>query len=179
MRLYFFYHYRSLNEKLRSKVRVSSRKINWLFSKSPLPPWKKSYDKPRQNIKKQRHYFASKDPCSQRYGFSSSHVWMWELECKEGWVPMNWCFWTVVLKALENPLDCKQIKPANPKGNQSWIFTGRIDAEAEALILWSPDAKSWLIWKDPDVGQYWSQEKGMTEDKMVGWHHWLSGHEFG
>ena len=179
MRLYFFYHYRNLNEKLRSKVRVSSRKINWLFSKSPLAPWKKSYDKPRQNIKKQRHYFANKDPCSQRYGFSSSHIWMWELDCKEGWVPMNWCFWTVVLKALENPLDFMEIKPANPKGNQSWIFIGRIDAEAEALILWLPDAKSWLIWKDPDVGQYWSQEKGMTEDKMVGWHHWLSGREFG
>ena len=99
---------------------------------------------------------------------------MWELD------PEELVLWTVTLeKSLERPLDCKQIKPANPKGNQSWIFTGRIDAEAEALILWSPDAKSWLIWKDPDVGQYWSQEKGMTEDKMVGWHHWLSGHEFG
>ena len=155
MRLYFFYHYRSLNEKLRSKVRVSSRKINWLFYKSPLPPWKKSYDKPRQNIKKQRHYFASKDPCSQRYGFSSSHVWMWELECKEGWVPMNWCFWTVVLKALENPLDCKQIKPANPKGNQSWIFIGRTDAKAEAPVFWPPDVESQLIRKDADAGQDW------------------------
>ena len=92
---------------------------------------------------------------------------------------MNRCFWTVVLKTLKTLLDCKEIKPANPEGNQSWIFIGTIDAEAEALILWSPDAKSWLIGKDPDAGQYWRQEeKGTTEDKMVGWHHWLNGHEF-
>ena len=92
----------------------------------------------------------------------------------------NWCFWTVVLeKILESPLDCKEIKPVNPKGNQSWIFTGRTDAEAEAPMLWSPDAKNWLIWKDPDAGKDWRQEeKGMTEDEIIGWHHWLNGHEF-
>ena len=115
------------------------------------------------------------------YGFSSSHVWMWELDYKESWVPKNWCFWTVVLeKTLESPLDCKEIKPVNPKGNQSWIFIGKTDAEAEILILWPPDSKSWLIGKDPDAGKDWMQEeKGTTEDEMVGWHHRLNGHEFG
>ena len=134
----------------------------------------------RQDIKKQRHYFANKGSYSQSYGFSSSHVWMWELDHKESWAPKNWCFWTVVLeKTLESPLDCKEIKPINPKGNQSWIFIGRTDAEAEAPILWPPDVKSQLIRKDPDAGKDWRQEgKGMTEDKMVGWHQWLSGHEF-
>ena len=109
-----------------------------------------------------------------------NHVWMWELDYKESWAPKNWCFWTVVLeKTLESPLDCKEIQPVHPKGNQSWIFIGRTDAEAEAPILWPPDAKSWLIWKDPDAGKDWRQEeKGMTEDKMVGWHYWLDGHEF-
>ena len=99
---------------------------------------------------------------------------------KEGWVLKNGCFWTVVLeKALESPLDCKEIKPVNPKRNQSWIFIGRTDAEAEALILWLSDAKNWLIWKDPDAGKDWGQEeKEITEDEMVGWHHWLNGHEF-
>ena len=100
---------------------------------------------------------------------------------KESWVPNNWCFWTVVLeKALKSPLDCKEIQPVHPKGNQSWIFIGRTDAEAETPILWPPDAKSWLIWKDPDVGKDWGQEeKGTTEDEMVGWHHRLNGHGFG
>ena len=116
---------------------------------------------------------------SQSYGFSSSHVWMWELNHKESWVPKNWCFLSVVLKTLENSLDCKEIKPVHPKGNQSWIFTGKTDAEAETPILWSPDAKNWLIGKDPDAGKDWGQdEKGTTEDEMVGWHHWLNGHEF-
>ena len=143
-----------------------------------LAPWKKSYDQLRQHIKKQRHYFANKDPSSQSYGFSSSHVWMWELDYKESWVPKNWCFWTVVLeKTLERTLDCKEIKPVHPKGNQSWIFIGRTDAEAETLILWPPDAKNWLTGKDPDAGKDWRrEEKGMTE--MVGRHHWLDGHEF-
>ena len=143
-------------------------------------PWKKSYDQPRQLIKKQRHYFANKHPSSQSYGFSSSHVWMWELDYKEGWVLKNWCFWTVVLeKTLESPLDCKEIQPVNPKGNQSWIFIERTDVEAETPILLPPDVKNWLIWKDPDAGKNWRQEeKGMTEDEMVGWHHWLNGHEF-
>ena len=113
------------------------------------------------------------------YGFSRSHVWMWELDHKEGWVLKNWCFWTVVLeKIIESPLDIK-IKPVNPKGNQPSVFIGRIDAEAEAPILWPPDAKSWLIVKDPNAGKDWGQEeKGVTEDEMVGWHHWLNGHEF-
>ena len=135
----------------------------------------------RQHIKKQRRYFANKGPSSQGYVFSSSHVWMWELDYKESWVPKNWCFWTVVLeKTLESPLDCKKIQPVNPKVNQSWIFIGRTDVEAETPVIWPPDVKSWLIWKVPDVGKDWGQkEKGMTEDEMVGWHHWLDGHGFG
>ena len=143
-------------------------------------PWKKSCDKPRQHIRKQRHYFADKGPSSQSYGFSSSHVWMWELDHREGWVQKNWCFWTVVLeKTLESPLVCKEIKPVNLKGNQSWIFIGKIDAEVEALILWPPDAKNWLTGKDPDAGRDWGQEeKETTEDEIVGWHHQLDGHEF-
>ena len=129
-------------------------------------------------LKKQRNYFANKGSSSQSYGFSSSHVWMWELDRKEGWAPNNWCFWTVVLeKTLESPLDCKKIQPAHPKGNQSWIFIGRTDVEAKTPIPWPPDAKSCLIWKDPDAGKDWRQEKEMTEGQIVGWHHWLSGHE--
>ena len=145
-----------------------------------LVPWKKSYDQSIQHIKKQRYYFANEGPCSQSYGFSSSQVWMWELDHKEGWVPKNWCFWTVVLrKTLESPLDSKKIKSVNPKGNQTWIFIGRTDAEAEALIHWSPYAKNWLLGKDPDAGKDWRQkEKEAAENEMVGWHHWLKGHEF-
>ena len=125
-------------------------------------------------------YFTDKGPSSQSYGFSSSLVWMWELDHKKGWTPKNWCFWAVVLeKTLESPLDCKEIKPVNPKRNQSWIFIGRTDAEAETPILWQPDTKSQLIRKDPGPGKDWSQEeKGMTEDEMIGWHHWFNGHEF-
>ena len=145
-----------------------------------LTPWKKSYDQPRQHIKKQRHYFANKGPSSQGYGFSSSHVWRWELNYKESWAPKNWCFWTVVMeKTLESPLDCKEIQAVQPKGNQSWIFIGRTDAEAETPILLLPDAKNWLIWKDPVAGEDWRQEeKGRTEDEVIGWYHWLNGHEF-
>ena len=112
--------------------------------------------------------------------FSSIHVWMWDVDHKKGWALKNWCFWTVMLeRTLESPLDYKEIQPVHPKGNQSWIFIGRTDAEAEAPILWPPDAKNWLIKKDPDAGQDWRQEKkGTTEDEMVGWHHWLDGHEF-
>ena len=134
-----------------------------------LTPWKKSYDQPRQHIKKQRYYFASKGPSSQSYGFSSSHVWIWELDYKENWVPKNWCFCTGVLeKTLESPLDCKEIQPVHSK-DQSWVFTARTDIEAETPILWPPDAKSWLIWKDPDAGKDWRwEEKGTTEDEMVG-----------
>ena len=132
------------------------------------------------SIFKSRHYFADKDRSSQRYGFSHSHVWKWELNLKESWALKNWCFWTVVLeKTLESPLDCKGFRSINPKGNQSWIFIGRTDAEAETPILWPPDVKSWLIGKDLDAGKNWRQEeKGMIEDKMIGWHHWLNGHEF-
>ena len=145
-----------------------------------LVPWKNSYDQLRQHIKKKGHSFANKYQSHLSYGFSSSHVWMWELDYKESWVPKNWCFWTVVLKKiLESPLDCKHIQPVHPKGNQSCIFFGRADAEAETPILWPPDAKNWLIWKDPDSGKDWRQEeKGMTEDEMVWWHHGLNGHEF-
>ena len=113
--------------------------------------------------------------------FFSSHVWMWELDYKESWVLKNWWFWTVVLeKTLESLLDCKEIHPVHPKGDQSWVFIGRTDAEAETPILWPPDAKSWLIRKDPDAGRDWGrEEKGTTEDEMVGWHHQLNWHEFG
>ena len=145
-----------------------------------LTPWKKSYDQPRQHIKTQRHYFANKGLSSQGYGFSSGHVWMWELDYKESWALKNWCFWTVVLdKTLESSLDYGEIRPVNPKGSQPWRFIGRTDAEAETPMLWLPDAKNWLIWKDPDAGKDWGQEeKGTTEDEMTGWHHWLNGHEF-
>ena len=131
-----------------------------------LASWKESYDQPRQHIKKQRQYFANKSLSSQGYGFSSSHVWMWELDYKGSWVPKNWCFWTVVLeKITESPLDGKEIHPVHPKGNQSWIFIGRTDAEIETSILCPPDTKNWLTGKDPDAGKDWRQkEKGMIED---------------
>ena len=146
-----------------------------------LAPWKKNYDQPRRHIKKQSHYFANKCQSSQGYGFSCSHVWMWELDYKESWALKNWCFWIVVLeKTLESPLDCKEIQPVHPKGDQSWVFIGRTDVEAETPILWPPDAKSWLIGKDPDAGKDWGQEeKGTMEDEMVGWHYRLDGHGFG
>ena len=137
-----------------------------------LTPWKKSYDKSRQHTKKQRHHFADKKGLyNQSYGFSSSHVQVWELDHKEGWALKIWCFWTVVLeKTLESPLVCKEIQPVHPKGNQSWIFIGRTDAEAETPTLWPPHAKNWLIWKDPDTGKDWRREaKGMT-----GWDGWIA-----
>ena len=147
--------------------------------KETLIPWKKSCDQTRQHIKKQRHYFGNKSLSSQGCGFSSSHVWMWELDYKESWALKNWCFWTVVLeKTLESPLDCKEIQSVNPKGNQSWILIGRTDAKAETPILWPSDVRNWLIWKDPDPGKDWrQQEKGTTANEVVGWHHWLNGHE--
>ena len=136
-----------------------------------LAPWKKSNDQPRQHIKKQRYYFADKGLSSQSYGFSSSLIWMWELDYKESWALKNWCFWTVVLeRRLKSPLDCKKIQPVHPKGNQSWIFIGRTDAEAETPILWPPDAKNWLNGKDPDAGKDWRwEEKGKT-----GWEDWMA-----
>ena len=145
-----------------------------------LAPWKRSYDQPRQHVKKQRHYFANKSPSSQSHDFSSSHVWMWELDRKESWALRNWYFWTVVLeKTLESPLDCKEIQLFNSKRNQSWIFIGRADAKVEMPILWPLDVKNWLNEKDPDAGKDWRQEeKGTTEDEMVGWHHRLDGYEF-
>ena len=140
-----------------------------------LTPWKESYDHPRQHIQKQRHYFVDKGPSSQGYGFSTGHVWMWELDCKESWAPKNWCVWTVMLEStFESPLDCKEIQPVHPKGNQSWVFIGRTDAEAP--ILWPPNEKNWVTGKDPDAGKDWRwEEKGTTEDEMVGWHHSLGG----
>ena len=132
------------------------------------------------NLQSSNGYFANKGPSSQAYGFSSGHVWMWELDCEESWAQKDWCFWTVVLeKTLESPLDCKETQLVHPKGDQSWVFIGRADAEAETPVLWPPHVKSWLIGKDPDAGMDWGQEeKGTTEDDMVGWHHWLDGHEF-
>ena len=124
-----------------------------------IAPWQEIYDKPRLRVKKQRHHFADKDPYSQDYGLSSSHVQMWELDSK-GRALKNWCFRTVVLeKTLENSLDCKEVQPVHPKGNQSWIFIVRTDAEAETPVLWSPDANSWLIGKEPDAGKDWEQDR--------------------
>ena len=122
--------------------------------------WKKSYEQPSQHIKKQRHYFPNKGPSSQDYLFSSGHVWMWELDCEESWVTKNWCFWTAVLeKTLKSPLDSKEIHPVHPKGDQSWVFIGRTDAEAETPVLWPPHSKSWLIGKDPDAGRDWGRRR--------------------
>ena len=127
------------------------------------------------SIFKSRDYFANKGPSSQGYGFSSGNVWMWELDCEESWAQKNWCFWSVVLeKTLESPLDWKEIQPVHPKGDQSWVFIGKTDVDSETPMLWSPHAKSWLIEKDPDARKDWGQEeKGMTEDEMVGWHYRL------
>ena len=144
-------------------------------------PWKQSYDQPRQPIKKQRITLPTKVHLVKAmvfpvvmYGCESWTIY------KENWAPGNWCFWTVVLeKILESPLDCKEVRLVHPKGNQSWIFIGRTDADAETPIVWPPDAKNWLIWRDPDAGKDWRQEeKGTTEDEMVGWHYWFYGHEF-
>ena len=145
-----------------------------------LVPWKESYDQRRQHIKNQRHFFAKKGPSSQSYDFSSSHIWMWVLDYKESRVPKNWCFWMVLLeKTLDSLLDFKEIQPVPPKINQFWIFTGRTDAEAETSTLWPPDAKNWLIWKDPDAWKDWKQEeKGVTKAEIDWCHHQLNGHEF-
>ena len=133
-----------------------------------LCPWKESF------------FCYWVGPSSQGYGFSSSHVWMWELDCEESWALKNWCFWTVVLeKTLERPLDCKEIQPVHSKGDQSWVFIGRTDAKAETPVLWPPRAKNWLNGKDSDAGRDWGQEeKGTTEDEMAGWPHRLNGCEF-
>ena len=147
------------------------------YKEKILASWKKSYHKPRQHLVKQRYHFADRGPYSQSYGFSCSHVWIQELDHKEGWALKNWCFPTVVLeKTLASPLGCKEIQPVYPQGNQPWIFIGRVDAEAETPVLWPPDAKSWLIGKDPAAGKDWRREE--NEEEMVGWHHRLRGHEF-
>ena len=171
---------------LKSSLRKSSflkdhlSRIETVFWSNVLNGIKRLLLWPIQHIKKQRHQFAIQGPSSQSYGFPSSHAWMLELDHKESWALKNWYFWTVVLeKTLESPLDCKEIKPVLPKGTQSWIFTGRTDGEAETLILWPPDVKNWLIGKDPDAGKDWRQEdKGTTEDEMVGWHLWPNGYDF-
>ena len=130
------------------------------------------------SVLKSRHLFANKGPYSQSYGFFSSHIQMWELDYKEGWAPKNWCFRIVLEKTVESPLDCKEIQPVNPKGNQAWKFIGRTEADPEAPILWLPDAKSWLTGKDPDAEKDWGQEeKGTVEDEMVGWHHQHNRHD--
>ena len=137
-----------------------------------LTPWKKSYDQPRQHIKKQRHSFVNKGPSSHGYGFSSGNVWMWELDYKECWALKNWCFWTAVLeKTLESPLDCKRSSQWHPKGNQSWIFTGRTDVEAETPILWPPDAKRWFHLKRPWC---WKRLKAGGEGDDRGWGGWMA-----
>ena len=169
-------HGRCRKGSITKRIQVASRMLTpWT-----LTPWKESYNQPRQHIQKQRYYFAKKGPSSQGYGFFSGHVWMWELDCEESWVQKNWCFWTVVLeKTLESPLDCKEVQLVHSKGDQSWVFIGRTDAEAKTPILWPPDVKNWLIWKDPDAGKdcRW-EEKGTTEVEMAGRHHQLDGHEF-
>ena len=136
-----------------------------------LTPWKKSYDQPRQYIEKQRHYFANKGPSSQGYGFSSGLVWMWELDHKESWALKNWCFWTVVLeKTLESPLDCKEIQPVHTTGDQSWVFIGGTDVEAETPILWPPDVKSWLIWRP----WCWERLRAGGEGDNREWDGWMA-----
>ena len=136
-----------------------------------LASWKKSYDQPRQRIKKQRYYFANKSPYSQSYGFSSRNVWMWELDYKEIWAPKNWCFWTMMLeKTLKSPLDCKEIQPVHSKGNQYWLFIGRTDAEAKTPILWPPDAKSWLFEKTLTLGKIEGRRRRGRQ-----WMRWLDG----
>ena len=132
-----------------------------------LTPWKETYDQSRLHIKKQRHYFVNKGPSSQGYGFSSSHVWMWELDYKESWAQKSWCFWAVVLeKTLESPLDCKEIQPVHPKGDQSWVFIGMTDVEAETPILWSPDAKRLIRLKRPWC---WERLRAGGEGDYRGW----------
>ena len=145
-----------------------------------LTPWKESYDQPRQHIKKQKHYFANRDPSSQGYHFSSGHVCMWMLDYKEGWELKNWCLWTVLLeKTFESPLDSKEIQPVHSEGDQPWVFIGKTDAEVGAPILWLSNVKNWLTGKDPDAGKDCRhEEKGMTDNGMVGWHYWFNGHEF-
>ena len=172
----------------KTKIMASGPITSWQIDGEQWKQWEtlfswapKSLQMVTAAIKKQRYYFANKDLSTQSYGFSLSHVWMWELDHKESWAPKNCCFWTVVLKkTLESPLDCREIKPVHPKADQPWVVIGRTGAEAEAPILWPLDAKSWLIRKDPDAEKDCRQEeKETTEDERVGWHHRLNGHGFG
>ena len=153
----------------------------WLqpWNQKTIASWQESNDKTRQCVEKQRHYSADKDPYSQGYGVPSGHIWLWELDRKEGRTPKNWCLWIVVPeKTPESPMDSKEIKPVSFKGDQPWIFTGRTDAEAEVPVFWSPDANSQLIGKVH--GKDWGQkEKRASEDEMAGQHHWCDEHEFG
>ena len=145
--------------------------VTWLLDHVTLIPWKESYDQPRQHIQKQRHYYANKGSSSQGYGFSSDHVWMWELDCEEGWMPKNWCFWTVVLeKTLESLLDCKEVQPVHPKGDQSWVSIGRTDAKAETWILWPPHAEL-THWKRPWC---WEGLGAGREGDDRGWDGWMA-----
>ena len=153
-----------------SKTSDKSQLSNSLQNNLPSTPWKKSSDKTRQHIKIQRYYLANKGPYSQGYAFPSSHVWMWELNCKENWAPKNWCFWTVGLeKTPESAMDCTEIQPVHSKGDQPWVFFGGNDAKAETLVLWPPHVKSWLIGKDSDAGRDWGQE-----EKVRGWDGWMA-----
>ena len=137
-----------------------------------LTPWKENYDQPRQHIEKQRHYFANKGPSIQGYGFSSSHVWMWELDYKDSWALKNWCFWTVVLeKTLESLLDCKEIQPVHPKWDQSWVFFGRTNVEAETPILWPPDSKKLTHLKRPWC---WEKLRAWGKGDSRGWDSWMA-----
>ena len=156
----------------------------YLFGSFFCPGWQLKYLKHKEAKGELTHGHYMLPPSHIRSifcCFSSGHVWMWELDYKESWTVKNWCFLTVVLeKTLASPLDCKEIQPVHSKGDQSWMFIGRTDIEAETTILWPPDVKSWLIWKDPDAGKDWRQEEnGVTEDEMVGWHHRLNAHGFG
>ena len=181
----FTFHFHALEK----EIETHSSVLAWRIPGTGKPGWLPSMGSHRVGhdwsdlaaVAAATHYFANKGPSNQGYGFSSGHLWMWELDCEEGWAPKNWCFWTVVLeKTLKSPLDGKEIQPVHSKGDKSWVFIGRNDAEAETPVLWPPYVKSWLTGKDRDGGREWGQEeKGTTEDEMAGWHHWLDGHEFG
>ena len=168
----FTFHFHALEKEMATHSSVLAWRIPGTGEPGGLPSigshrvghdWNDLAAAAADSILKSRHYFVSKGPSSQSCGFSSGQVWMWKLDYKESWALKNWCFWTVVLeKTLESPLDCKEILPVHPKGDQSWVFIGRTDVDAETLILWPPDAKSWLIWKDPDAGKDWVEGEGDT-----------------
>ena len=180
LKLSFLRDLRSLSARVvllvSSQSQLGRKELKSTPSGSPELPM----DSPPARVQEQPNFSPNKGVYSQIYGFSSNHVWMWELNHKEGWALKNWCFWTLVLeKTLESPLDSKEIKPVDPKGNQSWNFIGRTDAEADAPIFWPPDAKSQLTGKDLNAGKNWRQEeKGMTKDEMVRWHHWFNACKF-